>query len=98
MNELDLMKMLLEPRVTEKSTRLGDEANQFVFKVDRRATKPDIRRAVEKMFGVEVEAVQVLNVKGKAKRTRFGSGRRPNWKKAYVRLKAGHDIDFMSVE
>ncbi len=98
MNERDLMKVLLSPRITEKSARLGDAHNQFVFRVASEATKPDIRRAVEKMFEVEVDAVQVLNVKGKTKRTRSGRGKRSDWKKAYVTLKAGHDIDFMGAE
>lgn len=95
MNDDKLMKILLEPRVTEKSTMTADKYQQFVFKVMRDATKPEIRKAVEKMFEVEVESIQVLNVRGKSKMFRRARGKRPDWKKAYVRLKPGFDIDFM---
>lgn len=90
-----LLDVLLEPRITEKATRIGEENNQFVFKVARDATKPEIKSAVEQLFEVQVVSVQVLNMNGKKKR--FGStvGRRDNWKKAYVKLKSGYDIDFM---
>ena len=67
MNDDKLMKILLEPRVTEKSSMTADKYRQFVFKVMRDATKPEIRKAVEKMFEVEVESIQVLNVRGKSK-------------------------------
>lgn len=95
MNQERLMKILLEPRITEKSTMLGNEYRQFVFKVATDATKPEIKKAVELMFQVEVDAVRVLNVAGKRKMFRNSSGRRPAWKKAYVSLKPGFDIDFM---
>ena len=95
MNDERLMKILLEPRVTEKSTLTADKYRQFVFKVMGGATKPEIRKAVEKMFEVEVESIQVLNVHGKSKTFRRARGKRPDWKKAYVRLKPGFDIDFM---
>ncbi len=95
MTDERLMKVLLEPRVTEKSTYTADKHGQFVFKVMRDASKPEIRKAVEKMFEVEVESVQVLNVRGKSKMFRRAPGKRPDWKKAYVRLKPGFDIDFM---
>ena len=95
MNEERLMNILLEPRVTEKSTIIGDKYRQFVFKVVRDATKPEIKLAVEKMFEVEVESVQTVNVKGKAKVFKMEKGRRPDWKKAYVKLKPGFDIDFL---
>ena len=97
MNDERLMKILLAPRVTEKSTVAADKYRQFVFKVMRDATKPEIRKAVEKMFEVEVESVQVLNVRGKSKTARRSQGKRPDWKKAYVRLKPGFDIDFLGV-
>ena len=84
--------------MSEKSTRLADAHRQFVFKVARDARKPEIKRAVELMFKVEVERVQVLNVKGKRKGFGRVRGRRPDWKKAYVSLKPGHDIDFMATE
>ena len=95
MSEERLMKLLLSPHVSEKSTRIADKNRQFVFKVVPDATKPEIKQAVELMFKVEVEGVQVVNVAGKRKRFGRMAGRRPDWKKAYVRLKAGHDIDFV---
>ena len=95
MNDERLMNVLLEPRVTEKSTSTADKHRQFVFKVAPDSSKPEIRQAVEKMFEVEVESVQVLNVRGKRKMFRRAPGKRPDWKKAYVRLKPGFDIDFI---
>lgn len=96
MNQEKLMTVLLEPRVTEKSTLVGEAYNQYVFKVAKDATKPDIKKAVELMFdGAEVESVQVTNVKGKRKMFARKPGQRVNWKKAYVKLKPGFDIDFM---
>ena len=90
-----LMKIVLEPRVTEKSTLVGEKYNQFVFKVLKNATKPEIKNAIELLFKVEVESVQVSNVKGKNKIFKREPGKRPDWKKAYVKLKSGFDIDFM---
>jgi large subunit ribosomal protein L23 len=98
MNEERLMKVLLAPVVSEKSTRLADANRQFVFKVLPGATKPQIRKAVELMFDVKVEGVQVSNVPGKTKRFGQVPGRRANWRKAYVTLAEGHDIDFMGKE
>ena len=95
MNQEKLMNLLLSPRVTEKSTLVGDKHRQYVFRVMKNATKPQIRQAVEQAFKVEVESVQVSNVKGKRKSFKQSQGRRPDWKKAYVKLKAGFDIDFM---
>ncbi len=95
MNKEQLMKLILEPRITEKSTLLGDKYNQFVFKVATSATKPEIKKAVELLFEVEVESVKVTNVKGKSKRFSQIQGRRSDWKKAYVKLKPGFDIDYM---
>jgi len=95
-NEQKIMKVLLEPKVTEKSSMVGELNNQYVFKVTKNATKPEIKKAVELMFdGVKVESVQVTNVKGKRKIFKRLSGQRANWKKAYIRLKPGFDIDFM---
>ena len=91
-------KILLAPRVTEKATIVADESNQFVFKVAKDASKPQIKEAVEKLFKVKVKSVQVANVKGKVKRFGQSLGKRPDWKKAVVCLHEGHDIDFMSVE
>ena len=96
MNDERLMSILIAPHVSEKSTRVADSHNQITFRVRTDARKPEIRRAVEKMFNVEVESVSVLNVRGKSKGFRGrNQGRRPDWRKAYVRLKPGHDIDFI---
>ena len=96
MNQEKLMNVLLEPRVTEKTTMVGEINNQYVFKVAKSATKPEIKKAVELMFeGAEVESVQVTNVKGKHKMFARQPGKRADWKKAYVKLKPGFDIDFM---
>jgi large subunit ribosomal protein L23 len=94
MNKDRLMQVLLSPVVSEKSTLAADQGSQVVFRVTKDASKPEIRRAVELMFEVEVDQVRVLNTNGKSKR--FGSmqGRRSDSKKAYVKLKPGHDIDF----
>ncbi|MBI1425111.1 MAG: 50S ribosomal protein L23 [Gammaproteobacteria bacterium] len=98
MSQERLMKVLLEPHVSEKSTNVAEQANQVVFKVVPDATKDEIKQAVEKLFEVSVEGVQVVNVKGKNKRNRFGNGKRKDWKKAYVSLKAGDDINFIGTE
>lgn len=95
MNEERLMSILVAPHVSEKSTRIADASNQVAFRVRTDARKPEIKRAVEKMFNVEVESVSVLNVKGKSKGFARNRGRRSDWRKAYVRLKPGHDIDFL---
>ena len=89
-----LMQVLLGPVISEKSSEAADAARQFGFKVRTDASKPEIAKAVELLFEVNVEQVRVMNVKGKRKR--FGSmmGSRSDWKKAYVRLKEGQDIDF----
>jgi large subunit ribosomal protein L23 len=100
MSREKLLKVLLAPHVSEKTTVLADGANQFVFKVTKDATKQDVKEAVEMLFEVKVDKVRVLNAKAKAKR-RLASGktgRRPGWKKAYVSLQAGQEIDFMSAE
>lgn len=94
MNKERLMKVLLSPIVSEKSAAAADKANQFAFKVLTDATKPEIAQAVELMFDVKVEQVRTVNMKGKQKRFGAMLGRRNNWKKAYVRLQAGQDIDF----
>ena len=98
MNEERLMKVLLAPHVSEKSTRVSDTSNQVVFRVLRNAKKREIKRAVEKLFEVEVEHVRTVNLKGKRKRFQQTVGKRPDWKKAYVRLKEGDDIDFLGNE
>ena len=96
MNEERLLKILLAPHLTEKSNRLTERYNQVAFKVTRDATKPEIKDAVELLFKVKVKGVTVLNVKGKRKRFGALSGRRSDWKKAYVSLEAGHKIDFLA--
>ncbi len=95
MNEERLMTVLLGPHVSEKSTNVADRHNQVVFRVRRDASKPEIRRAVEKLFEVQVEDVRVVNHKGKIKRFGMQFGRRQDWKKAYVSLAPGQDIDFL---
>ena len=94
MNQERLYKILLAPVVSEKAVNSADETRQVVFKVVKNAQKPEIKAAIEKLFDVKVEGVRTLNVKGKTKRTRFGLGKRSDWKKAYVKLAEGHDIDF----
>ncbi len=98
MNQEKLMNVLLEPRVTEKSTVAAELNNQFTFKVRKDADKQDIKAAVELMFNVEVDSVKTLNVKGKQKRFGQRLGQRSDWKKAYVKLKPGFDIDFMGAQ
>jgi large subunit ribosomal protein L23 len=95
MNVHRMHAIILAPIVSEKSTRALEQGNQVVFKVLRDAEKPEIRKAVEKLFNVKVTGVRTLNVKGKSKggNTRT-PGRRPDWKKAYVTLAAGQQIDF----
>ena len=97
-HEERLMSILLGPHVSEKSTLAGDASNQVVFKVRTDATKREIRQAVEKLFEVEVQRVTVTNVKGKDKRFGVTRGRRSDWKKAYVRLAPGSDIEFLNPE
>ncbi len=98
MNDERLMKVLLAPHVSEKSTRVADSSNQVVFRVLPDACKPEIKRAVEKLFNVEVMHVRTVSYKCKQKRFQRMLGKRSNWKKAYVRLKPGHDIDFLGGE
>jgi large subunit ribosomal protein L23 len=93
-----LMLVLLAPVVSEKSTFVGEKANQVVFRVARDATKPEIKAAVEHLFKVQVKSVQVSNVKGREKRFGRFMGRRNHWKKAYVALEAGQEISFAAGE
>ncbi|MCV2351061.1 50S ribosomal protein L23 [Paucibacter sp. AS339] len=89
-----LASVLLAPIVSEKATAVAEKHNQVLFKVLRDATKPEIKAAVELMFKVEVEAVNVVQVKGKVKRFGRSIGRRDHVKKAYVSLKAGQELNF----
>lgn len=98
MNQERLYKIILGPVISEKTATVADSSNQVVFKVARDAKKPEIRAAVEKLWDVKVQDVRVLNVKGKTKRTRYGVGQRSDWKKAYVRLEQGQEIDFAIAE
>ena len=85
----DEYSIIRSPLITEKSTLLREGGNLYCFRVARRATKVDIRRAVERAFNVKVESVRTVNILGKMKRQGRTKGRRPDWKKAYVRLKEG---------
>lgn len=92
-----LASVIEAPIISEKSTGTAEKNKRFVFKVQKQATKKHIKNAVELMFKVEVDSVQVLNVKGKEKRFGRSIGKRSDWKKAYVKLKPGHDIEFSLV-
>lgn len=93
-----LMQVLLAPQISEKATYIADKNEQVVFKVAPTATKPEVKAAVELLFKVGVESVQILNVKGKVKRFGKMTGRRKGWKKAFVCLKPGQEINFASGE
>lgn len=92
------MKVLLAPQISEKATYVADKNEQIIFRVATNATKPEIKAAVELMFKVRVDSVQVMNVRGKIKRTGRFMGRRNNWKKAYVCLVSGQEINFAASE
>jgi len=94
-NEQRLLKVLVAPHISEKSTLAAEGNNTVVFKVVKDANKAEIKAAVEKLFEVEVNSVRTVNVKGKTKRHGLRSGKRSDWKKAYVVLKEGQDIDFV---
>ncbi len=98
MNQNRLLQVLLSPHVSEKSALAADAGNQYVFRVATNATKPEIRKAIETAFDVEVEAVRVVNVKGKVKRFGARMGKRSDWRKAYVRLQPGQEIEFLGAE
>ena len=97
-NSERLMTVLLAPVVSEKGTFIADKHEQVIFRVTPDATKPEIKAAVELMFKVQVESVKVLNVRGKEKRFGRFMGRRNHWKKAYVCLKPGQEINFAEGE
>jgi large subunit ribosomal protein L23 len=98
MNQERLLQIILAPQISEKSTYVADKYEQVAFKVVSDATKPEIKAAVELLFKVQVESVQVLNTKGKVKRFGRMMGRRKDWKKAYVCLKPGQEISFAAGE
>lgn len=91
MNPYDIIK---RPLITEKTSIQKEAANQLTFEVDRKANRVEIRRAVEKIFNVNVESVKTMQVSGKIKRRGRTLGKRRDWKKAVVRLRAGERIDF----
>jgi large subunit ribosomal protein L23 len=93
-----LMSVVLAPVVSEKSTRVADKNRQYVFRVADDATKPEVKAAIELLFKTKVQDVTVTNVKGKEKRFGRFIGRRRSWKKAYVRLAAGQEINFAATE
>lgn len=94
MKDLRLMQILLKPHTSEKTSKAGDERRQFAFKVIRNANKEEIKQAIEFLFKVQVKSVQIINVKGKPKGIGRTRGKRSDWKKAYVGLKEGFDINF----
>lgn len=98
MNEARLARIILAPHISEKATRVAESAHQICFRVRSDAAKGEIARAVEQLFEVEVAAVTTLNQPGKSRGMGRVQGRRPGWKKAYVTLKPGHDIDFAGPE
>ena len=98
MNKDRLYKILLNPRVTEKTARVGDDSNQYVFQVAKDANKAEVRAAVESLFEVNVESVRIVNVKGKSKTFKLRPGKRNDWKKAYVRVQEGQTLDFLGAE
>lgn len=94
MNQERIYKVLLGPHISEKATVVADLNGQYVFKVATDATKLEVKHAVQQLFDVQVMGVRTVNVKGKTKRTARGLGKRSDWKKAYVSLAQGQDIDF----
>ena len=95
MSTANVYEVIRAPRVSEKTARLQEVSNQYVFEIAKTATKADIKVAVERLFAVTVERVNVLNVKGKNKSFKFRSGKRGDWRKAYVKLAEGQSIDVM---
>ncbi|MDN3576847.1 50S ribosomal protein L23 [Chitinimonas viridis] len=98
MNQDRLLQVLLAPVISEKSTLVAEKYEQVVFRVVSDATKPEIKAAVELLFKVQVESVQVTNVKPKQKRFGRTNGWRKGWKKAYVALKPGQEIDLQAAQ
>lgn len=96
MNPERIYKVLLGPHISEKATIVAEDSQQVVFRVANDATKPEIKAAVEQLFNVTVANVNVLNAKGKTKRTMRGMGKRSDVRKAYVRLADGSEIDFLA--
>jgi len=97
-NQERLLQVILGPQISEKSTYIADKNEQVIFKVVSSATKPEVKAAVEMLFNVQVESVQTANVKGKSKRFGKFMGQRKGWKKAYVCLKPGQELNFAAGE
>ena len=97
MNQERVFQILMGPHVSEKAAVVADTNNQYVFKVALDATKAEIKQSVEQLFKVAVDDVKTLRVKVKSKRNRFGMTTKPTWKKAYVRLAQGQEIDFATI-
>ena len=97
MNQERVFQILMGPHVSEKAAIVADANNQYVFRVALDATKEEIKHSVEQLFKVAVDDVRTLRVKGKSKRNRFGLTTKPTWKKAYVRLAQGQEIDFATI-
>lgn len=97
MNQERVFQILIGPHMSEKAAVVAEVSNQYVFKVALDATKTEIKTSVEQLFKVKVGDVRTLRVKGKTKRNRFGWTTKPSWKKAYVRLEQGQEIDFAAI-
>ncbi|MGA2655872.1 MAG: 50S ribosomal protein L23 [Gammaproteobacteria bacterium] len=93
-----LYTLIHAPVLSEKSMRLAEQANQYVFKVDPKSTKLQIKSAIEKMFDVKVSAIGTVNIKGKVKRTKNRIGKRSDFKKAYVTLAEGQTINITEMQ
>lgn len=98
MNKERLYQIIRFPHISEKTARLQADSNQYVFEVRKDANKAEIKEAVEDLFEVKVEDVRVVNVKGKRKSFRFRPGRQKDWKKAYVRVRAGQVIEDLQAD
>jgi large subunit ribosomal protein L23 len=96
-NQERVFQILIGPHMSEKAAVVAEVSNQYVFKVALDATKTEIKTSVEQLFKVKVDDVRTLRVKGKTKRNRFGWTTKPSWKKAYVRLEQGQEIDFAAI-
>lgn len=97
MNEQRIFQVLRAPHISEKAAIVGDAANQHVFRVSTDAKKDEIKAAIEKLFSVKVSKVRTANVKGKSKRQGARLGKRNDWKKAYITLEQGQELDLASV-
>ncbi|MGB0468768.1 MAG: 50S ribosomal protein L23 [Pontibacterium sp.] len=98
MNQERIFQVLLGPHISEKATIVAEGSQQVVFRVTKDATKPEVKQAVEDLFNVKVKGVNIVNVKGKTKRTARGLGKRNDVRKAYVCLAEGSEIDFLGGE